>query len=406
MCIRDRMQRESRDTTIEGRAKHFYAIYRKMSEQKKSFDEIYDLLGIRIICDSIKECYEVLGVVHSNYNVVSNKFTDYIANPKKNGYRSIHTVVEWHNMPLEVQIRTWDMHYENEAGFAAHWQYKHYAEDKYFDKKLTWAKQLVEWQRKTKAGRELIHSLKIDFGRNSIFVFTPKRQVIVLPERSTPVDFAFAVHSDLGYKCSKAKVNGKIVSLNHELENTDTVEIIPAKREQVKGQWLGFAKSAKALTKIRQRLGIKTGKPAKEKKQRFATTSDKAVRIAKCCNPLPGDEIVGFRTTKRKITIHRKECRNMQGLKRERRMPVGWGLSKKGYDARIKVHARDSPMLLPTILHVFDEAKVVINSTNAKANPNKTLTCTFNHRINNLDQLGNVIKKVERLPTVFRVERT
>ena len=211
--IKNLMKKEKKDVTVEGRAKHIYAIYKKMQEQHRTFEDISDLLGVRIICNSLKECYEVLGIVHSSYEIVPNQFTDYIANPKKNTYRSIHTAVKWKNQTLEVQIRTWEMHYENETGFASHWQYKHYEKDKYFDKKLSWAKQMMDWQRKTKGKEQsIVSSLKMDFGKNRIFVFTPKKQVIVLPEKSTPIDFAYAVHSDLGNKCGKAKVNGKIFS--------------------------------------------------------------------------------------------------------------------------------------------------------------------------------------------------
>ncbi len=405
--FRRMMQEEKKGVRVEGRAKHFYAIYRKMTEQNKRFDEICDLLGVRIICDSVRECYEVLGIVHSCYEILPNKFTDYIANPKENRYRSIHTVIKWRGAPLEVQIRTWEMHYENETGVAAHWQYKHYAEDKYFDKKLSWAKQLVEWHMKARERDESIKSsLKINFGKNRIFVFTPKKQVIGLPEKSTPIDFAFAIHSDLGYKFGKAKVNGKQVPLSYELENADSIEIIPAKKPQVKRQWLSFAKSNKALSKIRQRLGIKTSKKRKKKPKDTATTADKAVKIARCCNPLPGDEIIGFRTTKRKISIHRKECKNLQKAKKERLVSVSWDLAKRDYSVEIKVHAKETPQLLPTILGIFDEAKVSINSTNAKVNPNDTATCIFNIKINNPNQLETVIKRIGQLPAVFSVERT
>jgi GTP pyrophosphokinase len=397
------MQKEKKDVTIEGRAKYFYAIYKKIVEQNRKFSDIFDLLGVRIICNSIKECYEVLGAVHSNYKLVPNKFSDYIANPKKNGYRSIHTVVQWNKMPLEVQIRTMEMHYEDESGVAAHWQYKQYEKDKYFDKKLAWARQLVEWHRKTKGS--LAPGLKMQLGQNKIFVFTPKKQVIVLPEHSTPVDFAFAVHSDLGMKCERAKVNGKIVPLHYELQNTDVVEIMPSKKVQVKRHWLNFVKSAKAQVKIRQCLGIKIKGRVKKKPAMLTTTADETVRIAKCCNPLPGDEIIGFRTTKRKTTIHRKECENIKGASGGKLLQVEWDLAKKDYNVDITVQAKDYAGLLPAILGAFESAKIAINSTNAKASPNNIATCVFNVKINNIAQLENIIKKIGQLPAVLRVER-
>ncbi|MBN2067400.1 MAG: bifunctional (p)ppGpp synthetase/guanosine-3',5'-bis(diphosphate) 3'-pyrophosphohydrolase [Candidatus Diapherotrites archaeon] len=398
------MQKEKQAVTIEGRAKHFYAIHRKMQEQRIPFSEIYDLAGIRVICDSTRQCYEVLGIVHSLYEVIGNKFTDYIANPKKNGYRSIHTVVKWKNALLEVQIRTWEMHYENETGLAAHWQYKNYEKDRLFDKKLTWAKQLLEWQRKQKGKHGVMQGLKMDFGQNKIFVFTPKGEAVVLAEGSTPIDFAFAIHSDLGNRCEKAKANGKFVPLDYRLDNTDVIEIITGAKQQVKRQWLNFVKSSKAVTKIRQRLGIKPAKKAKKEKQSL-TTTDKTVRIARCCNPLPGDEIVGFRTTKRKTTIHRAECPNIKTMPKDKVMRVEWDLAKKDYSVDIKVRVRDSPGLLPQILSIFEKANVSINSTNAKVNPNSTATCTFNVKISSLPQLESLIARIERLPNVFSVER-
>jgi len=304
---------------------------------------------------------------------------------------------------LEVQIRAWEMHYEDESGGAAHWQYKQYEKDKYFDKKLAWAKQLVEWHRKTKGG--LAPGLKMQLGQDNIFVFTPKKQAIVLPEHSTPVDFAFAVHSDLGMKCERAKVNGKIVPLHYELQNTDTVEIMISKKVQVKRHWLNFVKSPKAQAKIRQCLGIKIMGGVKKKPAMLTTTADETVRIAKCCNPLPGDEIIGFRTTKRKTTIHRKECENIKGASGSKLLQVEWDLAKKDYKVDIKVQAKDYAGLLPAILGAFESAKIAINSTNAKVSPNNIATCVFNVKINNIGQLENIIKKIGQLPAVLRVER-
>ncbi len=400
------MKKENKQVSVQGRAKSIYSIYKKIEEQGKKFEEIYDLQGIRIICDSIKECYETVGIIHSEYKPIPNQFKDYVATPKKNGYRSIHTIIEWKNHFLEVQIRTWEMHYENETGLASHWQYKQYEKDRFFDTRLTWAKQLVEWHRDAKHKGNLTHSLKMHFDKNRIFVFTPKNDAVVLPENASPIDFAFAIHSELGKKCQKAKVNGKIVPLSHALENGDIVEIDTGKNAQVKRQWLTLAKSQKAQTKIKQALGIKIPfKKVKEKKTQGTQTEDKNVRIAKCCNPVPGDEIVGIRTTKRKISVHRQGCKNTEKAGSTKKVNVEWGLAGKDYVVGIVVRAKESPGLLPAILKVISNNKVAIESTDAKKAKNEVLNCKFNLRIKNLDQLDKIIEKIRALPPVFDAER-
>ncbi len=397
--------REKPTISIEGRAKSIYSIYKKMEEQGKAFEEIYDLVGIRIICDSVRECYEILGIVHSEYKTIPNQFTDYIANPKKNGYRSIHTAVEWKRKHLEVQIRTWEMHYECETGLAAHWNYKKYAKDKFFDKRLSLIKQLVDWHRTARNSESITHSLKMGFGQNKIFVFTPKQEVVVLLEGGSPLDFAFAIHSDLGIKCLRAKVNGKIVQLSHKLENGDLVEIITAKHSMIKRLWLSIAKSHKAQIKIRQKLGLKPGKKSLIKNKNENLTSDANTKIAKCCNPVPGDEIIGIRTTKRKISVHRASCRNVARVVKGKKIKISWDLAKKDYVVEIKVRARDSPGTLPTILKILEKSDVTITATDAKTSSNNVLQCKFNIKIKNLEQLDYIIEKIDNNPTVFNVER-
>jgi len=400
------LSKENKKISVQGRTKSIYSIYKKMGEQNRPFEEIYDLLGIRIICDSVRQCYELLGIVHSEYKTVPNQFTDYVANPKKNGYRSLHTVVMWEKQPLEVQIRTWEMHYECETGLAAHWQYKHYAKDRFFDERLSLAKQLVEWHLKARETGNLASSLKMEFGQNRIFVLTPKHRVVVLPEGSSPIDFAFAIHSDLGSKCQKAKVNGKAVTLSHVLDNADVVEIIKSKQVQIKRQWLGFAKSGKALSKIKQKLGIK---PPKKKavvgRKLHSLTSDKNIRIAKCCNPLPGDEILGVRTTKRKVSVHRENCKNVAKTAKKKIVKIKWGIAEKHYIVGVGVKATDSPGLLPAILKIISGSKATLVSTDAKTIRNKVLQCKFNVKIKNITQLDNMISKIRALPRVFETSR-
>ncbi len=397
--------REKPTVSIEGRAKSIYSICRKMKEQEKTFEKIYDRRGIRIICNCVRECYELLGIVHSEYKTIPNQFTDYIANPKKNRYRSIHTAVEWNGEPLEVQIRTWEMHYECETGLASHWNYKKYAKDKFFDKRLSLIKQLVDWHRTARTAGHLTHSLKMGFGQNRIFVFTPKHEVIVLPEGASPIDFAFAIHSDLGIKCVRAKVNGKVVHLAHKLENGDIVEITTGKRSMIKRLWLSIVKTHKAQAVIRNKLGIKPRKKRVIGIGSEKLTSDANTKIAKCCNPVPGDEIIGVRTTKRKISVHRKGCGNAARIAKEKRIKIGWGLAKKDYIVEIKVRSRDSPGTLPTILKILEKGNVTIASTDAKASKNDILQCKFSIKIKNIEQLNSIIKKIEDIPTVFEVGR-
>ena len=402
-----RLLRENgKKAVVQARAKGIYSIYKKGKTQGKKFEEIYDLIGVRAICGSVQECYEILGLVHSRYKTAPNKFSDYISNPKKNGYRSIHTVVLWQGKPLEVQIRTWEMHYECETGLAAHWQYKNYARDDFFDRRLSWAKQIVEWHRSLRDSKGLIHRLKMDFGKSRIFVFTPKHQVVVLPEDSTPIDFAFAIHSDLGNRCQRVKVNGKLVPLSQKLENSDVVEITPAGSIQVKRQWLAFVKTNKARTKIKQKLGISVlKKESTEKIKQETMSSDKNARIAKCCNPVPGDEIVGVRTTKRKISIHGAGCENAKNIPKDKLIGIKWGLAEKGYVVGLTIKARDSPQLLPSILNIIGKEKASIISTETRASKNNLLECGFNVRIRNIGQLNNLIEKIGGLPSVFEVAR-
>jgi len=401
------LEKEKIGATIHSRPKSLFAINKKMVEHGLPFGEIYDLLGIRIICESAKDCYEALGIVHSSYNLIPNKFTDYIANPKENGYKSIHTVVKWReNAPLEVQIRTWEMHYECETGIAAHWQYKHYAEDKFFDKKLSWAKQLVEWQHNAANREELMENLRLDFGQSKIFVFTPKQDVVMLPEGATPVDFAFAIHSDLGQRCHKAIVNGRIFPLNKPLENADAVEIITCKKPEAKRQWLSFVKSGKAMAKIRQQLGVTFVKERRAHRQQATlTTADRRIKIAQCCSPLPGEEIIGVRTTKRKISVHRKDCKNLAEIGGAKLLAVGWDALKSEYSIEIKVSAKERPGLLPSILNAIGKNGAGIISTNAKVNKNNVATCFFKVRIRDSKQADEIMNAIRLLPGVHSAAR-
>ncbi len=391
------------NTFVFGRVKNFYSIFQKM--EKKPFSEIYDLLGIRIICDSAEDCYKALGAINSNFDDLNHKFRDYIAEPKENGYKSIHMAILFNDLPVEVQIRTWQMHWDDEVGLAAHWQYKEHTHDKYFDRKLSIIKQLMEWH-STRRDIELRQSLKTSSGEERIFVFTPRGQVVILKEDSTPIDFAFAIHSDIGKRARGAKVNGKVVQLSHALENDDTVEILTANKLQVKRPWLGFVKTDKAKSKIKQTLGIKDTAIKKGYRETSKKTTDMTIRMANCCRPLPGDEIVGYRTTKRKISVHRKNCSNVKSMGINKAILVTWADAGKDYSVELKVVARENSSLIPEILKAFSSNKIEINSTNAKTDKNKVTTCLFNVKIKGKKQLDAAMTSISSLPFVLSVERT
>ncbi len=398
--ISEKLEKSGIHASVYGRVKNFYGIFKKMKNSGRKFSELNDLTGIRVICNSVKECYEILGMVHSNYESMSQYFDDYVSSPKPNGYKSIHTTVKWKNKIIEIQIRSWEMHRTAEDGLAAHWQYKQYEKSKYFDKDLSVAKQIVEWQRTSKESKNLTKFLKMGFGGRKVFVFTPKREVIVLPEKSTPVDFAFAVHSDVGKHCAKAKADGKIVPLDYELQNGETVEIITSKKPQVKRQWLYFAQSEKAKSKIKRALGIK--EKFRPKKKSEIAVEESQTRIAQCCNPVPGDDIVGVKTTKRKIIIHRKNCKNVG--KCPKTMDILWN-QKESRDVKIKVNALDDPGLLAMILTKIAKNGAEITNTNTSISSKNTTSLIFTIKIKNLIQLEKIIEEIETIPIVSSVER-
>jgi len=387
---------------MQARAKNFYSIYKKMREQNKDFNSIYDLLGVRVICDSVEDCYRALSIIHMHYAPIG-KFYDYIAKPKENNYRSIHTVVDWHGEFLEVQIRTWEMHRDAEEGLAAHWRYKNVEHDKYFDKKLSWAKQLVELQRTIKK-KDFMKSLRLSFGQREIFVLTPKKEVIMLPENSTALDFAYAIHTDIGNRCKAVFVNGRQRPLDHTLESGDTVEIIVDKEKRVKRDWLRFVKTSKAKAKIRKELGLKATH-IKEKKEKVSEKKKKVV-IAKCCMPLPGDAVIGYKTTKRKITIHRADCSYLSGLPKDRKISIDESLWKqKQYTARIRVKAFERAGLLIDLLKTLEKLGATINSSEARSESENITKCLFDVNVKSFAHVERIRKELLKLPGVFEVGR-
>ena len=406
--ISELLKENNFNATIQARVKNFFGINKKL-EAGKPFAEINDLRGARIICNSIKECYEILGLIHSNYLPLTKEFQDYITSPKQSGYMSIHTCVYWNRKIIEVQIRTWEMHYESETGISAHWKYKKYEQDKAFDKKLSWVKQLIDWQQMYPNAKEFLKSLKIDFDEQQIFVFTPKKQVVMLPLGATPVDFAFALHSELGLKCKQAKVNRHIAPLNHVLENGDMIEIITDNSNNPKRQWLNFVRSQKAKAKIKKTLGLRsqsiTVVTQRQRKKNTKSINAPEIKIANCCNPLPGDEIVGYRTTKRKISVHRKDCPNIESVAKEKCVEVEWDENREHYQAIINISALDRAGLLNDILNKLAEGQAVINTTHVKINKNNISNCEFSIKIKKPGQLERILKEIKSIPNIYSVSR-
>ncbi len=400
------LEKNKIDAGIEGRPKSFASIYKKIKKSNKKMKEINDLLGIRIICENVVDCYRALGLIHHRFDSTGH-FDDYISHPKPNKYQSLHTAVQINGSVVEVQIRTWEMHRNAEEGVASHWHYKKFAKDRYFDKKLTWAKQLLEWQRKFQNSEKLLKSMRIDFGKKEIFVFTPKKMLVVLPESSVPLDFAYSVHTEIGHKYEKAIVNKKGVPIDHRLENGDTVEILTSNKTNTKSQWLGIVKSPKAKTKIRRKLGLRlSGIKKKEKdKKGIKTTQDKNVRLAECCNPLPGDQITGYKTTKRKIVVHRKNCEETKKLNLKNKIEIGWGNKKNQYFTKLRVNAFDRPGLLTDLLNNIAKNKAAIISTEARVSKNNAAVCTFNLEISNSQQLEKILEKLRKTDSVNEVLR-
>jgi GTP pyrophosphokinase len=482
---------------VTGRLKQIYSIYLKMKEQNIDFDQVYDITAFRVIVNSIKECYDVLGIIHSLWKPIPGKFKDYIGLPKENLYQSLHTsVIGLYGERIETQIRTHEMHKIAEEGIAAHWKYKEgKVVEEADDKRFTWLRQLLEWQRDLKDNREFIESVKVDLFPNEVYIFTPKGSVKQFPIGSTPIDFAYSIHSDIGNHCSGAKVNGKIVPLRYELRSGDTVEILTTPNQKPSKDWLKFVKTSRAKTKIRQwftaeereksiTLGkdilekelrkydlqqtklIKSGELAKAasefsfqgiddliaavgygkitanqiigkilpqekleqqkeelKEGRFKhlvqkiTRSPKdallikgidnvMVRYAGCCNPVPGDQVVGFITRGRGVTIHTADCQNAMDDDPHRKVQVEWDSSKEySYPARIRIFSEDKKGLLAEISNSISSNKANIKNARVDTTEDKKAISTFEVEIRDLNHLNKVIRALEKIKGIKRVER-
>ncbi|EFE28553.1 RelA/SpoT family protein [Filifactor alocis ATCC 35896] len=508
---------EENDITcdIKGRAKHFYSIYKKMKYQDKTFEEIYDLMAVRIIVDNIKDCYGAVGLVHTIWKPIPTRFKDYIAMPKPNMYQSLHTtVVGPDGEPLEIQIRTWDMNRIAEFGIAAHWKYKERFSangnsDGEMEKKLSWIRQMMEWQKEVSDPEEFMESLKIDLFANKVFVFSPRGDVLELPAGSCPLDFAYKVHSQIGNKCVGAKVNSRMVPIDYKLKTGDIVEIITSGNSNGPSRdWLNIVKSSGAKTKIRQWFkkekreeNIEKGRELLEKetkklgypindflKQKYISAATKTltngnvedlyaalgyggitinqimpklkekfeednkellleqkalkekqeaekraniprkqskssigihvegidnilIRLAKCCNPVPGDEIVGYITKGRGVSVHRKDCTNVSlndGKNNDKRVVVYWDsndLTSKEFEAEIQIIAYDRKSLFMDITRLFTEEKVSLNGINAKTNKENVAVMNFVIQVSSVDKLRSIMSKLRKIEGVSDVRR-
>ncbi len=417
--IKHELKKEGIDAEVYGRAKHFYSIFRKMQKDNKEFSEIYDLNAIRIITGSIADCYAALGIVHKVWKPIPRKFKDYIATPKSNNYQSLHTtVVGSHGRILEVQIRTYEMHTAAEEGIAAHWRYKEQEQDKKFDRQLEWLKQIINWRQHSEDANEFVELLKVDLFQKEIFVFTPKGDNIALADGATAVDFAYAVHTDVGNHCKSAKVNGIIVPLDHKLSPGDIVEIITQKNATPSRSWLSFVKSASTKVKIKKALGIEYDQTPRTKDRDKNHPPKKTeglefldgkllyngkipnLKIPKCCNPKVGDNIRAFKTKDGKIAIHKANCINLHAYdSRTEIKPHVAQVHVEYYPLRIEVIDRIG--LVAEILTLIAKEKFNVKTINTRFAKSDHAIITVEVEKNPLKDIDELIKKISKIKNVI-----
>ena len=504
--IQEKLKESGMEADIKGRPKSLYSIYKKMYHKNRSFEQIYDMIAVRIIVDSIKDCYGSLGIVHTLWKPVPGRFKDYIAMPKPNMYQSLHTtVIGPAGEPFEIQIRTLEMHRTAEYGIAAHWKYKEGVDESdHYEEKLNWLRQMLEWQQDTNDPQEFMEALKIDLYSDEVFVFTPKGEVVNLPTGSTPIDFAYRVHSAVGNKCVGAKVNGRIVPIDTKLKTGDQVEILTSQSSAGPSRdWLKIATSSQAKSKIRKffkekdkDFNVDKGKELVEreiKKQGYQVTdllkddwikvvadkynmftvsnlyaavgnggitenqivnrlkliyleknkdkieiekietleknlakttqrTDKhasgviikgidniKVRFSKCCNPVPGDAIVGYITRGRGVSVHRADCTNIHDLsdsEDQRFIDVHWDYKEKAtFLSELQIKALDRPKLLQDLTGLYAEAKLNAVSLNLRINKERIAIVDIGFEINETKQIEDLIKKIKKLDGVLEVYR-
>ncbi|MCQ2372744.1 MAG: bifunctional (p)ppGpp synthetase/guanosine-3',5'-bis(diphosphate) 3'-pyrophosphohydrolase [Phascolarctobacterium sp.] len=508
--LKDALKEQGIECSIQGRPKNFYSIHKKMLRDNKQLNEIYDLLAVRVLVDSVKDCYGTLGIVHSMWRPIPGRFKDYIAVPKSNMYQSLHTtVVGSMDQPLEIQIRTWEMHKISEYGIAAHWRYKETGgskaatgSEKNYAAKMSWLRQLLEWHNDMNDSHEFVDSVKMDVFADEVFVFTPRGDVLDLPKGSCPIDFAYRIHTDVGNRCVGAKLNGRIVPLDARLKNGDIVEVITSKQSNGPSRdWLNIVGSSDTKNKIRswfkkerreenivkgremleheaKRLGydskvlLKSDKLVDvavklrqdtednllaaigyggvllgtvvtklvdlyKKEQQATTTKDLAavlaelkprkskaqashgilvkgedgimVKLARCCNPIPGDPVVGYITRGTGVSVHCADCVNVKNASEEeksRMIEVSWDIGVSDvYRVNIIIHSNDRPGLMSDILSVTTDLKLNIFDLSSHTDKNKSVTTKIGLDIQSLDQLEFIMNRMRRMKNVYSVER-
>ncbi len=373
------MHNISNTILVIGRPKNFYSIYKKIKDKAKEFEEIYDLYAIRIITKNIAECYTVLGIMHENFQSFPDRLKDYIANPKANGYESIHTVIYSRSIqaPVEVQIRTENMHNLAEYGVAAHWRYKNLQEDKRFEKKISWLREVLQWEKEHKGdNQEFLKLLKFDFFEDEIFIFTPKKDIVTLPEGASALDFAYAVHTDVGHKAYKAKINGVPANIDKILNSGDVVEIITNNSVKPSEKWLKIIKTTKARLKIKDAINLKhSGKQAdvvnevtfEKLKEKITRIEEfKKTRKAGCCSFKYGDQIVGVVGKEKDLVIHNAKCENAKyaiNLK----IPLNWK-EEKIKEVTLNLVLKDRFGIIIEIMNIFSEFNLNISKLNTTVN--------------------------------------
>jgi len=400
---------------VFGRAKYFYSIYRKMKRKDKSFEEIFDLIGIRIITSNEDECYATLNIIHNLWPHKKIRFKDYIKYPKDNGYQSIHTTVYGpYNKILEIQVRGLKMHYEAEGGFAAHWKYAGTERDKEFDQKIEWFKQAIEWRRFSKNAGEFIENLKLDFYENEIVVLTPKGEPISLKEDSTPLDFAYEVHTSIGNHCAGATVNGRAVSLDYKLKSGQIVNITTKEKTKPSRAWLNIVNTNRARSKIRHALGLTQGPKVNKFLVSLSKIENKVqvkdpsiegrIKISRCCDPKLNEPIMGFYNKEKKIiTVHRIDCPQISIFDKASRVDVFWKIKeseKEFMNFRIKV--KDRVGLLSEILNVFSEYKVNVKSVNTKISKKHVYILIKTKKVDS-KSIEDISKKIKSIPNAVDI---
>ncbi|MFH1456043.1 MAG: bifunctional (p)ppGpp synthetase/guanosine-3',5'-bis(diphosphate) 3'-pyrophosphohydrolase [archaeon] len=417
--VKELLEQNGIQVKVCGRPKHIYSIYKKMLRKNCRFSEIYDLTALRIITKSVKDCYTIVGLLHNKWRPVPKEFDDYIAMPKPNMYQSLHTVVIIPDgIPVEIQIRTTEMDRVAEEGIAAHWRYKGVHGDEDFDTKLSWMRQILDWQRESKDAKEFMEMLHMDFFEDEIFSFTPQGDVVSLPKGACVIDFAYSIHTNVGDTAMGGKVNGKFVPLRTVLKNGDMVEVVTAKNQKPSREWLKFAKSSKAKTKIRQsvehygKIPARALQKVKEEKKELAKwiikvegIRDPNINISKCCLPLPGDKIVGYATASDKVAIHKFDCKNINKVSRgSRKKPVKviW-IDRIGSEVKLKVDAVNRVGLFAEILNTLVAKKTKIKSANAKLITGNIVECSINIEIESLGHLQDLIRRINKIKDVKKV---